>query len=103
VRYHTDGTVTPANGTTSTEANFQGIATVKSTRIGQAITVVREGLLDVGDALDALAFGAPVYLSDADGTLADAAGTVPTVVGRVVPGWGNGATADKLLKVKKGG
>lgn len=102
VRYHTDGTVTPANGTTSTEANFQGIATIKSERVGQAVTVVRDGLLDVGDALDALAFGAPVYLSDTDGTLADAAGTVSVIVGRVVPGHGS-LTADKLLRVRKGG
>ncbi len=101
VRYHTDGTLLPANGTDATEANFQGIATIESDRVGQAITVVRDGLLDVGEALAALAFGAPVYLSDTDGTLADAAGTVSVIVGRVVPGWGSLA-ADKLLRVRKG-
>jgi hypothetical protein len=43
-----------------------------------------------------MAFDAPVYLSDTDATLADTAGTVSTVIGRVVPGW-NATTADKLL------
>lgn len=102
VRLHTDGTVTPANGTDATESNFAGFATVESDRVGQAITVIRDGLLDVGNALSALAFGAAVYLSDTDGTLADSAGTVSVIVGRVVPGWGS-ATADKLLRVRKGG
>lgn len=102
VRYHTDGTVTPANGSSAGEAGFEGIATVESDRVGQAITVLREGIVDVGEALAALAIGAPVYLSDTDGTLADTAGTVSVVVGRVVPGWGS-LTADKLLLVRKGG
>lgn len=101
VRFHTDGTVTPANGTTTTEANFQGIATIESDRIGKAITVVRDGLLDVGEALSGLAYGAAVYLSDTDGTLADAAGTVSVIAGRVEPGWGS-TTSDKLLRVRKG-
>ena len=101
VRYHTDGTVTPANGTTTTEAAFQGLATIESDRVGQAITVVRKGLLDVGEALANLAIGAKVYLSDTDGLLADGAGTVSTIVGEVVPGWGSLA-ADKLLRIEKG-
>lgn len=102
VRYHTDGTVTPANGTTTTEANFMGIATVKSTRVGQAVTVVRAGILDIGNALSGVAIGAVVYLSDTDGLLADGAGTVSTIVGRCIPAWGN-TTSDKLLLVRKGG
>lgn len=101
VRFHTDGTVTPANGTTTTEANFQGIATIESDRIGKAITVVRDGLVDVGEALVGLAPGAPIYLSDTDGVFATTAGTVSTIVGRVEPGWG-GSTADLLLRVRKG-
>lgn len=101
VRFHTDGTVTPANGTTTTEANFQGIATIESDRIGKAITVVRDGLLDVGEALAGLAPGAAIYLSDTDGTLGTTAGTTSVIVGRVEPGWG-GSTADLLLRVRKG-
>lgn len=101
VRFHTDGTVTPANGTTTTEANFQGLATIESDRVGKGITVVRDGLVDVGEALVGLAPGAAIYLSDTDGTLATTAGTVSTVVGRVEPGWG-GSTSDLLLRIRKG-
>lgn len=101
VRFHTDGSVTPANGTTADEAAFVGIATTPGDRVGQAVTVVRDGLLDVGEALAALAYGAPVYLSDTDGTLeGTAAATVDVIIGRVEPGWG-GLTADKLLRVRK--
>lgn len=101
VRFHTDGTVTPANGTDATEANFQGFAVIESDRVGQAITVIREGVVDLGEALVGLAPGAPIYLSDTDGTLGTTAGTVSTVVGRVEPGWG-GLTADLLLRIHKG-
>jgi hypothetical protein len=102
VRFASNGTVTPANGTTTTEANFQGIATIESDRIGKAITVVRDGLLDVGEALVGLAPGDAIYLSDTDGTLATTAGTVSVIVGRVEPGNANGTTADLLLRVRKG-
>jgi hypothetical protein len=101
VRYASDGTVTPANGTDAAESNFQGIAVIESDRVGQAITVVREGVIDIGEALVGLAPGAPIYLSDTDGTLATTNGTVNVVVGRVEAGWG-GLTADLLLRVHKG-
>jgi hypothetical protein len=72
------------------------LSTVKA---GEALTAVKSSsILDVGEALAALAFAAPVYLSDTAGTLADAAGTVSTVVGKVIPGWAN-TTPDKLLRV----
>jgi hypothetical protein len=40
-----------------------------------------------------------LYLSDTDGTVADAAGTTSVVLGRVVPGFGTttGTAADKLF------
>lgn len=104
VRYHTDGTVTPANGTDAAEANFEGFACIESDRIGQAITVVRDGLIDIGNALSGVAIGTAIYLSDTDGQLSDGTGdsTVDVIFGRVVPGWAN-RTADKLLLVRKGG
>ncbi len=71
LRRDSGGGVTPANASSAAEAAFVGMPTVKATRVGQAVTVVEEGLLDVGDALDAMAFGAPVYLSVTDGTLTD--------------------------------
>jgi hypothetical protein len=102
MRFSSTGAVTPANGTTTTEANFQGIATIESDRIGKTINVVRDGILDVGEALAGLAPGDAIYLSDTDGTLATTAGTVSVVVGRVEPGNANGTTADLLLRVRKG-
>jgi hypothetical protein len=102
MRFSSTGAVTPSNGTTTTEANFQGIATIESDRIGKTINVVRDGILDVGEALAGLAPGDAIYLSDTDGTLATTAGTVSVVVGRVEPGNANGTTADLLLRVRKG-
>lgn len=99
VRIHTDGKWTNANGTTSGEARVWGIAT-KSVIAGEALTAVRRGTLD--GYTFSQAFDATIYLSDTDGTLGDTAGTVSTIVGRVVPGTAvvNGATFDKLLSVE---
>ena len=94
----TTGDIELGNATTAAEARNGGLAIQEATQAGDTITYVKKGIVDVGDALDALAYDADVYLSDTDGTLADAAGTVSKIVGTVVPG--NGATtADKLLRV----
>lgn len=98
VRFAADGRLTGANATGAGEAAIEGIAIDEAARVGQAITYTRHGLLDVGNALDALAVGATVYLSNTDKTLADAAGTVNVPVGTVVPAW-SGMTADKLLLI----
>lgn len=84
-------------GEVGTATSRRGIA-INTVAVNETTTFVRKGYLDLGDALDALAYGADVFLSDTDGTLADAAGTVSTVVGQVVPGFGN-TTPDKLLFV----
>jgi len=104
VRVDTDGTVTPAKGSDATESNVAGFAVIESDRVGQAITVMRDGLLDVGNALSAVTMYAAIYVSDTDGQLSNDAGdsTVDVILGRVVPGWGS-LTADKLLLIKKGG
>lgn len=94
----TTGKYTLGNGTTATEAAVRGIACVTATLANMTTTVMQRGLLDVGDALDALNYGVPVYLSDTDGTLADSAGTTSVVVGRVVAAWGD-TSGDKLLAV----
>lgn len=93
------GKYTKANGTTAPEARIYGIATGgKANVANEPVTAIRKGVVD-GYDLSALAYDAPVYLSDTDGTLADAAGTVSVVVGRVIPGFGItlGTAADKLL------
>lgn len=96
VRIDTAGKFTGANGTTTTENRIYGIAT-RAAAAGTAVTAVRKGVLDGFTFTQA--YDAILYLSDTDGALADAAGTVSTIVGRVVPAWGQfvGTAADKLL------
>src|SRR6478752_8163844 len=84
VRIDTAGKFTNANGTTTTENRVYGIATA-SVIAGEALTAIRRGVLDGFTFTQA--YDAAIYLSDTDGTLADAAGTVSTVVGRVIPAW----------------
>ena len=92
------GKATPGNGSSAGEARVLGIAAKAAEFAGDVVTIIKKGILDLGDALDALAYDDDVFLSDTDGTLADTAGTVSVVVGRVIPGWG-ATTADKLLLV----
>ena len=89
----TSGQYTPANGTTAAEARIAGIA-LTTAIAGATVSVLRNGLLDVGSALSALSYDAAVYLSDTDGTLGTAAGTVSVAVGGVGPGFG-ATTPDK--------
>lgn len=94
------GKFTNANGSSAGEARVWGIAT-KSVAAGEAVTVVRNGILDGWD-LSGMNYDAAVYASDTDGRLDTAAGTVSTVIGRVVPGSGTtlGTAFDKLLSVE---
>lgn len=94
----TAGTFTNSNGTTAPEARIYGIAT-RTVAAGEAVTAIRKGVMD-GYTL-AGAYDSAVYLSDTDGRLADAAGTVSTAVGRVIPGTATtrGTSYDKLLFV----
>lgn len=91
----TTGMYTLANATTAAEARIAGIA-LTTAAANEPVSVLRQGVVEVGAALAAKAYDAAVYLSDTDGTLGDTAGTVSTVVGRVWPGFG-ATTADKLL------
>jgi hypothetical protein len=88
------------------KATTAALAECKGIRIGYSSTdgaVVRKGTIDIGDALDALQFGAKVYLSDTDGLLSDTPGTVNKVIGEVVPQRQNVPTSsntpDKALRV----
>lgn len=93
----TTGKVELGNGTNAAEARAGGIA-VNGAVAGETVRMVRKGVLDMGDALGGLTYDDDVYLSDTDGTLADAAGTVSLIVGTVIPGW-IATTPDKLLRV----
>ena len=91
------GKVALGNGTTAAEIAPGGIA-VHAAAVGEAVTIINQGIVDVGDALSALNYGDPIYVSDTDGTFGGAAtdSTVDTIVGRVVPGW-NTTAGEKLL------
>ena len=96
-----NGKLTKANGTTAPEARILGVTVGGVANIaGMPQTVIRKGVID-GYDLSGLAYDAPVYLSDTDGALADAAGTVSVVVGRVIPASAVnlGTALDKLLLV----
>jgi hypothetical protein len=82
----------------ATEDDVEGVAVISANVANITITILRKGLLDVGDALSGLDYGALVYLSDTPGQLADADPGNGVVVGQVVPAWGY-TTADKLLRV----
>lgn len=97
----TTGKFTKANGTTAPEARIYGVVVGGVANVaGQAVTAIRKGVVD-GYDLSALAYDAPIYLSDTDGTLGDTAGTVSTVVGRVIPNFSPalGTAPDKLLLI----
>lgn len=96
----TTGKLEKGNGTTAGEVGAIGgviLSAVATVNLTATIAKRKSGaIIDLGEALAALAFDAPVYIGDTDATLSDTAGTVSTVIGRVVPGW-NATTADKLL------
>lgn len=93
------GNWTNSNGTSAGEARIWGVA-INDSASG-AVTVIRQGIVD-GFDLSAMAYDAPVYLSDTDGRLSTVAGTTSVVVGRVVPGTAvtNGTANDKLLSIE---
>jgi len=83
----TSGNLTKGNATTAAEVGTGGGIVI--TRQANTITIVKKGIIWLGDALASLNFGDTVYLSNTDGTLADAAGTVSKAVGTVVPLYGH--------------
>lgn len=93
----TTGQIALGNGTTAAEVKAGGIA-VNAAAAGATVTIINQGIVDVGNALDALNYGADVYVSDTDGQFSTEVGdsTVDVIVGQVIPGWGH-TTADKLL------
>lgn len=103
VRFDTStGKYTPSNGTSAGEARAVGVAVTTADYANATISVMKQGILDVGDALDALAYDLAIYNSDTDGGMANAAdATTDVVIGRVVAGWGDTA-GDKLLLVDVG-
>ncbi len=106
----TTGKATKANASVVAEAGQSVAGTynaelwvciASARQAGNTVTGIRKGELD-GFNLDALAYGAPVFLNDADGSIGDAAGTISTQIGRVRPVslTGTPSGADKVLAVR---
>jgi hypothetical protein len=93
----TTGLVELGNGSSAAEARAGGLA-LHAAAVGETVTFVRKGVVDVGEALVNLTYDDDVFLSNTDGTLADTAGTATLIVGTVFPGWAS-TTADKLLRL----
>lgn len=98
VRLDTSGKWALGNGTTTGEVGVGGGIALRDVHAGESLTALRKGIVDIGDGFTALAYGAPVYLSDTDGALDTAAGTITKQIGYVDSAWG-ATTADKLLHV----
>lgn len=97
----TSGKAVLGNATSATEVGtLRGVAMKSQAHLGDSVSLLRHGLMDWGDALDAMDYGDPIYLSDTDGTFADAAGTVTTaIVGYVWPLWEHDGTVKKLAYI----
>ncbi len=96
----TTGKLEKGNATTPTELGNMGGILVDDAKLGQAATIALPGaIVDLGDALGDLDYGASVYVDDTDATLADTPGTESLKIGTVIPAWG-ATTADKLLRVE---
>lgn len=96
----TTGKLDKADASTGALNRAYGV-TLRAVKAGYGVTVLRAGIMD-GFDLSALAYDDPVYLSNTGGAIADAAGDVSVVVGRVVPGTAVtlGTAYDKLLEVE---
>lgn len=105
----TTGKATKANATVVAEAAQSAAGVYNSVlfvaidgarQAGNAVTGMKTGEID-GFDLSGMAFGQAVFLSDTDGTLADTAGTISTIVGRCVPVPYTGVPsgADRVLSV----
>jgi len=99
----TAGQMVTVDGTTgklalagATASGVFGVALHKAAA-GEPVTVLLQGVVDIGDALDGLGYNAPVY-AGASGGLDDTGATGSAIVGNVIPGFGH-TTPDKLLRV----
>jgi hypothetical protein len=89
-----------ADASAAGTARTYGLAT-KTVPAGLAVTLLRRGLMD-GFNFTSQAYDKAIHLSDTAGALADAAGTAPDVIGRVVPAMATtlGTAYDKILSVE---
>lgn len=99
VIFNASGEFALARATTATLGKVVGIA-ANSVNAGEALTVIKRGIIDLGSALSGVAMTTTITLSDTLGKLDNGAGS-PTAdynVGIVGPAWGT-TSVDKLLYV----
>ena len=87
-----------AAGGAAADARASFLAVKSANTANVAITGVRKGAIDLGNALSGVDYDADLYLSNTTGKISTTAGTVSKVVGTVIPAFGH-TTADKLLRV----
>jgi len=75
------GKVAPADANAAGKQQFRGIA-LKAAGAGEPVSVLKEGHC-YGFGVSALNADALLYLSDTEGALADGAGTMTVIAGRV--------------------
>lgn len=97
----TTGKAMLGNATSATEVGtLRGVAMSTQKYVGDPVSLLRHGLMDWGNALDGMDYGEAIYLSDTDGTFADAAGTVTSaIVGYVWPVPQHDGTVKKLAYI----
>jgi hypothetical protein len=96
----TAGKVQRADADADATENAIGLA-LRSVVSGEAVTIAGpDALVDLGDALSSVAFGASVFLSGTAGALGTTAGSASVVMGRVESVFSQtSGTADKLLRL----
>lgn len=94
----TNGAFQLADQDEAAEDDPAGVAITSANAANITITVVRKGIVDLGDALGDLAYGATVYLSATPGGIYDANPGNSIVIGKVVPVHG-ATTPDKALRL----
>lgn len=91
-----DGKAAVADGSAAGTADVVGIA-LNAAAAGEGVTLLKQGFL-YGYTITQ-AYGALIYLSDTAGALADAAGTVSKLVGKVLSIPEAGGNISKVLFV----
>lgn len=97
----TTGKAVLGNATSATEVGtLRGVALSTQKQVGDTVSLLRHGLLDFGNGLDGMDYGEAIFLSDTDGTFADAAGTTTSaIVGYVYPVFEHDGTVKKLAYI----
>lgn len=82
-------------------ADVYGLTTRK-VKAGEPVTAIAKGVVG-GFDFSSQSYGADIFLSDTEGRVGDAAGTVSTKIGEVIPVYGQprGTNPAKLLRVNR--